>query len=167
MQEAECFDDASFHGALWPPKPLWQTYAMREIILAMAEPDSKRRWFQFQLVELCVLVALIAGCAALYRALRSPATNAQLIASVCAGVFIALTSIATVAVLPWKGLRRPLFVFALFGWMYLLFLLWTFDNIGSVSNATHFASHLKFGLAIGVLATLAAHLCLPRFDQAR
>jgi hypothetical protein len=114
-------------------------------------PKQSGRWFRFSLLELGLLVALIAGGFAVYGTYHAR-PNSRLLD----GVYIAVFSIATVAIAPWPSIsRRPTTVFALFGWVFLLFLV--------ASNA-HYVWNLQSGMAMAVLTALAAYLCFSRLD---
>jgi hypothetical protein len=114
-------------------------------------PERSRRWFRFSLLELGLLIALIAGGFGTYTAFHARPNN-----KLIAGVYIAVFSIATIAIAPWPSIsRRSMAVFALFGWVFLLLI---------VASNSHYVWNLQSGLAMAVLAAVASSLIFSRLS---
>ncbi len=122
----------------------------------------RTRWIRFNLVELFLLVALIAGGFAIYIAFWNPKPNASNY-EIFVGIYLAVFSVATVGAVPWKPVaRRPVVAFIVFGWTFLVFILLGSGEHRTISNAIHLAHNMRLGLSLACFTAVAARLIFSR-----
>ena len=118
----------------------------------------RKRWIRFNLFELFLLVALIAGGFAIYIAFWNPNPNASNY-EIFVGLYLAVFSVATVGAVPWKPVaRRPVVAFIVFGWTFLLFILLGTGEHRTIGDARHLAHNMRFGLSLAFFTAIAARL---------
>ncbi len=127
------------------------------------DPKTRHRWFRFDLVELFLLVALIAGGVGTRMVLWNPNTSNY---EFFVGIYVGVFSIATVGAVRWKPVaRRPAVVFILFGWTYLFTILQAGGAPRTLADAQYLAGSIRLGLALALLTALAASLVFSRFRE--
>jgi hypothetical protein len=129
--------------------------------------DGKPAPLRFRSFELLAFVMLVGGTLAVFRAFWQPGLpNSDLLV----GAFVAMVSVATVGACLIKTGKRVAFSgVALFGWSYLVFVIYrgVTGELGSdMLSAQYAASNVRVGFLFALLVGLASHLVMRLFAAA-